>query len=34
LVELHALSIDGLNAGLEVEFAANPVVVAVNNKKM
>jgi len=25
LVELHALSIDGLNAGLEVEFASNPV---------
>jgi len=25
LVELHALSIEGLNAGLEVEFAQNPV---------
>jgi len=25
LVELHPLSIDGLNAGLEVEFASNPV---------
>ena len=25
LVELHALSIEGLNAGLEVEFASNPV---------
>lgn len=25
LVELHPLSIDGLNAGLEVEFAQNPV---------
>ena len=25
LLELHALSIDGLNAGLEVEFASNPV---------